>query len=56
MLAYIDELALAGGRVQDATFNRLREHFVDEAILELTYTGRVPGRGVGVVGASVSCG
>ena len=37
VLAYVDELALAGGRVQDATFNRLREHFVDEAILELTY-------------------
>lgn len=37
ILAYTDELALADGRVQDATFARLKEHLSDEAILELTY-------------------
>jgi alkylhydroperoxidase family enzyme len=37
VLAYADELVLADGRVQEATFARLREHLSDEAILELTY-------------------
>lgn len=37
VLAYTDELVLAGGRVQDDTFARLKEHLSDEAILELTY-------------------
>jgi alkylhydroperoxidase family enzyme len=37
VLAYTDELVLQHGRVQDATFAALREHFSDEAILELTY-------------------
>lgn len=37
VLAYADEVLLAEGRVQDATFARLQEHLSDEAILELTY-------------------
>jgi alkylhydroperoxidase family enzyme len=37
VLAYVDEIVLADGRVQDATFSRLQQHFQDEAILELTY-------------------
>jgi alkylhydroperoxidase family enzyme len=37
VLAYTDELVLADGRVQEATFARLKEHLSDEAILELTY-------------------
>jgi len=37
VLAYADELVLQNGRVQDATFERLREHLSDEEILELTY-------------------
>ncbi len=37
VLAYTDELVLQGGRVQDATFARLREHLSEEEILELTY-------------------
>jgi alkylhydroperoxidase family enzyme len=37
LLAYTDELVLADGRVQDATFERLRVHLSDEAILELSY-------------------
>jgi alkylhydroperoxidase family enzyme len=37
LLAYIDEFALCDGRVQDATFERLKKHFKDEEILELTY-------------------
>jgi alkylhydroperoxidase family enzyme len=37
VLAYVDELVLQNGRVQDATFDRLREHLSEEAILELTY-------------------
>jgi alkylhydroperoxidase family enzyme len=37
VLAYTDELVLQGGRVQDATFERLREHLSEEEILELTY-------------------
>ncbi len=37
VLAYTDELVLADGRVQDATFARLKAQLVDEAILELTF-------------------
>lgn len=37
VLGYTDELVLQNGRVQDATFERLRAHLSDEAILELTY-------------------
>jgi alkylhydroperoxidase family enzyme len=37
VLAYTDELVLQNGRVQDATFERLRAHLSDEQILELTY-------------------
>jgi alkylhydroperoxidase family enzyme len=37
VLAYTDELVLQGGRVQDATFDALRNGLSDEAILELTY-------------------
>jgi alkylhydroperoxidase family enzyme len=37
VLAYTDDLVLSGGRVPDGTFNRLKEHLSDEAILELTY-------------------
>lgn len=37
VLAYVDELVLAHGRVQDGTFTALKDHFSDEAILELTY-------------------
>jgi hypothetical protein len=37
LLAYIDEFALCDGRIQDATFERLKKHFKDEEILELTY-------------------
>ena len=37
MLAYTDELVLAGGRVADGTFEALRAHLSDEEILELTY-------------------
>jgi alkylhydroperoxidase family enzyme len=37
VLAYVDELVLQNGRVQDATFDRLRAHLGEEAILELTY-------------------
>jgi alkylhydroperoxidase family enzyme len=37
VLAYTDELVLQNGRVQDATFERLREHLSDEEILELSY-------------------
>jgi alkylhydroperoxidase family enzyme len=37
VLAYTDDLVLAGGRVPDATFERLRSHISDEEILELTY-------------------
>ena len=37
VLAYTDDLVLAGGRVADATFDALREHLSDEEILELTY-------------------
>ncbi len=37
VLAYTDELVLAGGRVSDDTFERLRKGLSDEEILELTY-------------------
>jgi alkylhydroperoxidase family enzyme len=37
ILTYTDDLTLADGRVQDATFSALRLHLTDEAILELTY-------------------
>ncbi|MGH0029272.1 MAG: carboxymuconolactone decarboxylase family protein [Myxococcota bacterium] len=37
VLAYVDELVLQNGRVQDVTFERLRQHLSEEAILELTY-------------------
>ena len=37
VLAYTDDLVLAGGRVPDGTFNVLKEHLSDEEILELTY-------------------
>ena len=37
VLAYTDDLVLADGRVQDATFERLKGFLSDEAILELTF-------------------
>ena len=37
VLAYTDDLVLSGGRVQDATFEKLRAELSDEEILELTY-------------------
>lgn len=37
ILAYVDDLVLADGRVQDATFARLKQLLSDEAILELTF-------------------
>jgi alkylhydroperoxidase family enzyme len=37
VLAYVDELVLQNGRVQDATFARLAAELSDEQILELTY-------------------
>jgi alkylhydroperoxidase family enzyme len=37
VLAYTDELVLQGGRVQDASFDALRDHLSEEEILELTY-------------------
>ena len=37
VLGYVDDLVLADGRVQDASFARLKEFLSDEAILELTY-------------------
>lgn len=37
VLAYTDDLVLADGRVQDATFERLQAFLSDEAILELTF-------------------
>lgn len=37
VLGYTDELVLQNGRVQDATFDRLREHLGEEEILELSY-------------------
>ncbi len=38
VLSYTDDLVLAGGRVPDSTFEVLKKHLSDEAILELTYT------------------
>lgn len=38
VLAYTDDLVLAGGRVPDKTFEVLQSHLSDEEILELTYT------------------
>jgi alkylhydroperoxidase family enzyme len=37
VLGYTDELVLQNGRVQDATFAKLKQHLSDEEILELTY-------------------
>jgi alkylhydroperoxidase family enzyme len=37
VLAYTDALVGGDGRVPDALFERLKAHFEDEAILELTY-------------------
>lgn len=37
VLAYTDDLVLAGGRVSDTTFNALKSHLSDEEILEFTY-------------------
>lgn len=37
VLAYVDELVLQNGRVQDATFERLRSQLSEPEILELTY-------------------
>jgi alkylhydroperoxidase family enzyme len=37
VLAYTDDLVLAGGRVSDATFEALKGFLSDEEILELTY-------------------
>jgi alkylhydroperoxidase family enzyme len=37
VLAYVDQLVLEHGRVQDGTFDVLKKNFSDEAILELTY-------------------
>lgn len=37
VLAYTDDLVMAGGRVADGTFAVLQEHLSDEEILELTY-------------------
>lgn len=37
VLAYTDDLVLAGGRVAEGTFAVLKEHLSDEEILELTY-------------------
>ena len=37
VLAYTDDLVLAGGRVSDATFERLRSFLSDAEILELSY-------------------
>jgi alkylhydroperoxidase family enzyme len=37
VLAYTDDLVLAGGRTQDGTFAVLKAHLSDQEILELTY-------------------
>lgn len=37
LLAYVDCLLLQAGRVPDATFASLKQHFSDEDILEVTY-------------------
>ncbi len=37
VLAYTDDLVLAGGRVQDGTYEALREELSETAVIELTY-------------------
>lgn len=37
VLAYVDEMVLGGGRVQDATFSAVSSHLDEVAIIELTY-------------------
>jgi alkylhydroperoxidase family enzyme len=37
LLAYTDALVQGHGRMDDALFDKLREHFTDEQILEFTY-------------------
>ena len=37
VMAYTDDLVLAGGRVPDSTFDVLKKHLSDEEILEFTY-------------------
>ncbi len=37
VLAYTDELVLAEGRVQDATYDVLSSHLDEQAVIELTY-------------------
>lgn len=37
VLAYTDDLVLAGGRVQDATYEALRETLDETSVIELTY-------------------
>jgi alkylhydroperoxidase family enzyme len=37
LLAYVDDLVLASGRVPEARFAALRKDFTDVQILELTY-------------------
>lgn len=37
VLGYVDEVVLQDGRVQDGTFERLREHLDEVAVLELTF-------------------
>jgi alkylhydroperoxidase family enzyme len=37
LLAFTDEISLGGGRSQDATYDRLREHFSEAAIVEAAY-------------------
>lgn len=37
VLAYANELTLERGRVQDATFEALQKHFLDQEILQLSY-------------------
>jgi alkylhydroperoxidase family enzyme len=37
VLAYTDDLVLAGGRVQDATYEALREALDETSVIELTY-------------------
>lgn len=38
VLAYVDEMVLQDGRIQDGTFDQLRQHLGDEEILVLTYS------------------
>lgn len=37
LLAYVDEIVLAGGRVQDATMDRMKRQFSDREILDITF-------------------